>query len=82
MTISTVGVWAGDTPTQIQKDDINAQAALMATQGKTDDIPVVQYNTPVFDQKTVTRTWTTTADAEEWVSFIVAFTPVSIEIIP
>jgi hypothetical protein len=82
MTISTVVVWGENAPTQSQADEICAQAATMASQGKTDDVPLIQQNTPLANQKTVTRTWTTTADAEEWVAFILTYNPVSAEIIP
>jgi len=82
MTISTNVVWAGTTPTQTQSDEIQAQSAAMAAQGKTDDVFTQQIGVPISGQRTVTRTWTTTADAEEWVAFILTYNPVSAAIVP
>ena len=82
MTISTDVVWADTTPTQTQADEIQAQSAAMAAQGKTDDVFTVQQGVPISGQRTVTRTWTTTADAEEWVAFVLTYNPVSAAIVP
>ena len=82
MTISTEVVWTDTTPTESQGAEIQAQAAAMATQGKTDDVYTVEQDVPTVGQRTVTRTWTTTADAEEWVAFVLTYNPVSAAIVP
>ena len=82
MTISTNVVWTDNTPTQSKIDEINAQAATMASEGKTDNIPIFQPEVPISGQRTVVRTWTTTADAEEWIAFVLTYNPISAEIIP
>lgn len=82
MTISTNVVWTDTTPGQTQADEIQAQAAVMAAQGKTDDVFTVQQGEPTSGQRTVVRTWTTTADAEEWVAFVLTYNPVSAAIVP
>ena len=82
MTISTEVVWTDATPTESQGTEIQAQAAAMASQGKTDDTFTVEQEVPSIGQRTVTRTWTTTADAEEWVAFVLTYNPVSAAIVP
>jgi hypothetical protein len=82
MTISTETVWAGPTPSASQAAEIEAQAAAMASQGKTDNAVTVQQGVPISGERTVTRTWTTTADAEEWIAFVLTYNPVSVEIVP
>jgi hypothetical protein len=82
MTISTDVVWADGTPTESQNTEIFAQATAMTNAGKTDGTYNVQQGVPISSQRTTTRTWTTTADAEEWVAFILTYNPVSAEIIP
>jgi len=82
MTTSTEVVWTDTTPTESQVAEIAAQAATMASQGKTDDVYTVQQDIPTVGQRTVTRTWTTTADAEEWVAFVLTYNPVSAAIVP
>ena len=70
--------------TQTQQDtkaERDAKSAAMAAQGKTDNIPVVTGGT-YPDPLTVTRTWTTQADAEEWTNFLEAYGPTSIVITP
>ena len=82
MTTSTEVVWALGTPIQSEGEEVQTQAAAMAMQGKTDDIPIIEQNVPLENQRTVTRTWTTTADAEEWVAFVLTYNPVSAAIVP
>jgi hypothetical protein len=82
MTTSTDLVWENNTPTESQTTEILAQAAAMTSAGKTDGTYTVQQEVPVPGQRTTTRTWTTTADAEEWVAFVLTYNPVSAEIVP
>ena len=82
MTVSTNVVWIYGEPNQADGATIAAQAAPMASEGKTDDVMTKQENTPVTGQYTVGRTWTTTADAEEWVAFVLTYNPVSAGIVP
>jgi hypothetical protein len=76
MTISTIVVW-NPVPTQEQNDTIDSKALAMASEGKTDNVP---HSVTDGDVRTVTRTWNTTADAEEWVTFLEPFNPQSITI--
>ena len=81
MTTSTQIVWVNGAPNSTDLTAIQASAATMASEGKTDNVTVKQQDVPVVGQHTVVRTWTTTADAEEWIAFILTFNPVSAEII-
>ena len=72
MTTTTV-TWGADL-TPAQSDLITTKAAEMAAQGKTDNNPVITNQPPDL---IVVRTWTTLADAEEWVAFVEQFTPIS-----
>lgn len=74
MTISTIVTW-NPLPGPDNTTIIENKAAEMQAQGKTDNVPVV--SDPPYPPKTTTRTWTTVADAEEWVAFIETFSPVS-----
>ena len=71
MPISTIVVW---NPLPTDGAAINVKATDMQAQGKTDNNPV---HDGVVAPQTVTRTWTTVADAEEWVAFIETYLPVS-----
>ena len=74
MPISTIVVW-NPLPSIGADSPIDAKAADMQAQGKTDNVPVVS-DAP-YPPKTVTRTWTTVADAEEWIAFIETYAPSS-----
>jgi len=80
MSTSTEVVWQVGTPSSTDQSAIHVQAETMASEGKTDNVAVDQLNVPEVGQLTVTRTWTTTADAEEWVAFILTYNPISAEI--
>jgi hypothetical protein len=53
---------------------ILAQAAQMAADGKTDNVPIRE---TIGTEQVTTRTWTTLADAEEWIAFVEQYTPMS-----
>lgn len=74
MTISTIVVWD---PLLDPADvtAIDAKAAEMQAEGKTDNVPVI--SNPPYPPKTTTRTWTTVADAEEWIVFVENYSPAS-----
>lgn len=82
MTTFTKVVWADGTPGETAANEIAAQAALMASQGKTDDTFTMETNVPAPGQRTITRDWTTLADAEEWITFVLNYSPVSAEVLP
>jgi hypothetical protein len=75
MTISTIVTWSALLGDEILTT-VEAKAAEMAAQGKTDNIPV---SNPEQDWPPIvtTRTWTTVADAEEWVAFVETYGPQS-----
>lgn len=81
MTISTNVVWLETEPSQADADAMVTQATTMTNEGKTDGIYTSEKEVPVSGQYTVTRTWTTTADAEEWIAFVLTYNPVSAEIV-
>jgi hypothetical protein len=73
---TTILLWANGSLTAEQDAEINNHAEEMHLAGKTDNIKVVvpvDNNTKVQ----VTRTWTTLADAEEWILFVEQYNPVS-----
>jgi hypothetical protein len=71
---TTIVVWAADTPGPEADQIIRDKAAQMALDGKTDDIAIRE----IVGTKLVTnRTWTTLADAEEWILFVEQYSPVS-----
>ena len=72
MTTTTL-TWGSNLTPEITAQ-IENKSAEMATQGKTDNIPVIVQTTPNL---VVDRTWTTLADAEEWVAFVEQFSPIS-----
>ena len=71
---TTIVTWNIASLTVEITEAINDKAAQMALDGKTDNVP-----TRVTEGETniATRTWTTLADAEEWVAFVEQYTPVS-----
>jgi hypothetical protein len=71
---TTILVWAPETPDSAASTSLNNHAAEMQLAGKTDNDPV-KVEVPAGLQ--VTRTWTTLADAEEWILYAEQFTPVS-----
>jgi hypothetical protein len=71
---TTIVVWTLETPGPEAGAIIGAQAAEMALAGKTDNTPV---EVDIGEQRTFTRTWTTLADAEEWIAFVEQYNPVS-----
>ena len=66
--------WAPGQPSEEESAQIRDKAAEMASQGKTDNNPTT---TQVGDDIIYQRTWTTVTDAEEWVTFVEQFNPVS-----
>jgi hypothetical protein len=71
---TTILLWADGSLTREQDAEINNHAEEMHLAGKTDDIKVVVDNGNITQ---VTRTWTTLADAEEWVLFVEGYNPIS-----
>ena len=71
---TTIVVWDAGTPGLEVSDAIQAQASQMALDGKTDNNPIKE---EVGTEHIITRTWTTLADAEEWIAFVEQYTPVS-----
>jgi hypothetical protein len=77
MTVQTVVVW-DPLVSQEVKDILDAAAAQAALEGKTDNIP--EQSDPPAPVTTV-RTWTTLADAEEWIALVTLYNPVSATIV-
>jgi hypothetical protein len=75
MTTSTLVTWHAADPNSTDGTAIWNQAALMQSEGKTDN-EKVRTDLPNGDY-VITRTWTTPADADEWIAFIQAYNPVS-----
>ena len=74
MTIQTVIVWDPVVTPEVKEifDNAAAQAAL---EGKTDNLPT---KTPL--PATTIRNWTTLADAQDWIAFVLPYNPVSADI--
>ena len=79
--IKTHVTFAAGVPTEEQQTEAKNKAAEMATEGKTDDVYIVIKNPEIPNQYTVERTWTDTAAANEWISYIQTFGPISAEIV-
>ena len=71
---TTIVVWAAATPGPEADQIIRDKAAQMALDGKTDNDPIRE---TVGTDLVTTRTWTTLADAEEWILFVEQYNPVS-----
>jgi hypothetical protein len=74
MTISTIVTW-DPLLVETSVDEINAKATAMAAEGKTDNIAT--HNEPPHPPMITVRTWTTMADAEEWIAFVESYSPAS-----
>lgn len=71
---TTILLWTNGSLTTEQNTQIQLKAQEMKVAGKTDDDPIrVQLET----EYQFTRTWTTLANAEEWIAFIEPYNPVS-----
>lgn len=79
--ITTNVVWLNQTPTSADKQTISDQAALMQSEGKTDNVSTYMPETPVSTQYTIVRTWVDNTAAEEWITFILTYNPVSAQIV-
>ena len=77
MTTGTTVIWNP----LVSSDDvatINARAATMESEGKTDNVPVeTQPGGPGTVPLTVVRQWTTLQDAQEWLDFLTSYNPQS-----
>jgi hypothetical protein len=75
MTISTLLIWNQPLGDEIMAQ-INSKVAEMVAAGKTDGIST---SNPEEEWPPIntTRTWTTVADAEEWVAFVEQWNPAS-----
>ena len=71
---TTIVTWANNTPGLDVSNAMLSKAAQMALDGKTDNNPIKE---EVETEHIITRTWTTLADAEEWIAFVEQYTPVS-----
>jgi hypothetical protein len=71
---TTIVVWTLGTPGVEISTIIENKAAEMQLAGKTDNEPIMVF-TDTNEQ--VTRTWTTLADAEEWIVFVEQYSPAS-----
>jgi hypothetical protein len=72
--ITTIVTWMQNTPNEEAVTAINDRAAQMAVDGKTDNNPL---KVPGGPEQVTTRTWTTLADAEEWILFVEQYSPIS-----
>ena len=77
MTIQTVITWDPQASRECI-DACAAAAAQAALEGKTDNKPLKGPLPPLY---TVTRTWTTLTDAEDWIAFVSQYGPASATII-
>lgn len=75
MTTSTLVTWHPLDPNGADGQAIYNKAALMQSEGKTDNVKV-RTDLPNGDY-VITRTWNTPADADEWIAFVLAYNPVS-----
>jgi hypothetical protein len=68
MTITTIATW--NTATNNLSDNIafNDKIAEMVAAGKTDGL--LTLSPPPHPPRSITRTWTTLADAQEWKDFL------------
>jgi hypothetical protein len=73
---TTILLWTRGSLTTEQNTEINDHAEQMHLAGKTDNIKVVVDN-DTDNTTQVTRTWTTLADAEEWLLFVEGYNPIS-----
>jgi hypothetical protein len=71
---TTIVTWNLATLTVEVIEAINDKATQMAGEGKTDN-NATRENTE--NTNTAIRTWTTTADAEEWIAFVEQYGPIS-----
>ena len=77
MTVQTVVIW-DPVVSQEVKDIFDTAAAQAALEGKTDNMPE---KSPLPAPVTIVRTWTTLADAEEWIAFVAPYNPISSTIV-
>jgi hypothetical protein len=71
---TTILLWTNGSLTAEQNTEIQLKAQEMQVAGKTDNDPIrVELGT----EYQFTRTWTTLADAEEWIAFVEQYNPVS-----
>ena len=71
---TTIVAWTLGTPGAEISAIIDDKAGEMQLAGKTDNNPI-KVTTDTTEQ--VTRTWTTLADAEEWIVFVEQYSPAS-----
>ncbi len=80
MAITTRAIWTMPIAQQTL-DDSSVKVQAMQAAGQTDGIPVISYDSPTAGEETVDRTWIDIAAAEEWMTFLVPYNPISLEII-
>jgi hypothetical protein len=71
---TTIVVWNAGTPDQEAVATISNKAEEMQVAGKTNNEPT---KVRTDSEIQVTRTWTTLADAGEWIAFVEQYGPVS-----
>ena len=69
---TTIVKWALGTPSSEIMTIIDNKADEMQLAGKTDNNPIKEEG---LTEQTVSRTWTTIADAEEWIVFVEQYGP-------
>jgi len=70
MTTNTNVAWLVSELTPTLEQITADQLSLLVSQGKTDGLTAIQYNTPVEGRTTYIRSWTTLQDANDWITFL------------
>lgn len=78
MSITTQVVWTNGTPTQEGKRSLNRQINLLKSQGVTDGNFT---QTPVAEGLMIHRNWTTVEAANNWITFVSQYNPLSANIV-
>lgn len=76
--IETLVTWNDGTPSEATIDMCHAQIEIMISEGKTDGSHQV---TQLETTYVVSRFWNTLTDAQDWVDFVNAYSPVSAVIV-
>jgi hypothetical protein len=84
MTTQTRIIWTESPAADAIDAESNNKIAEMVSQGKTDGIATWENGIPTVDKKTGIRTFATTDDAQEWVTFLytLSYLPDSYTIVP
>ena len=84
MTAQTRIIWTESPAADAIDAECNNKISEMVSQGKTDGIATWEYRVPTVGKKTGIRTFATTDDAQEWVTFVytLSYLPASYTIVP